>query len=92
MNRPGRKFQAITGGGRTADVYACSNTHLVEIPKPAIEILASDAPEAFKKILDIARKRLRNDQLRSLLPTLFGALNKKALGYIEEHHDGFRQF
>lgn len=79
------EIQAITGGGRTADVYACSYTRLVKIPKSAIEILASDAPETFQKILDIARGRLRNDQLRSLLPTLFGTLNKKALGYIEKH-------
>jgi len=79
------EIQAITGGGRTANIDACSDTCLVEIPKSAIEILASDAPETFQKILDIARERLRNDQLRSLLPTLFGTLNKKALDYIEKH-------
>jgi NTE family protein/lysophospholipid hydrolase len=52
-----------------------------------MESIASDAPDTFQKILNIARQRLRHDQLRALLPNLFGSLDKTELDYIEKNSE-----
>ncbi len=84
---PVGEIQALIGGRRTTSVCANSPTRLLKIPPPVIEYIASNAPDTFKKILNIARKRLRNDQLRKLLPNLFGTLDKTELNYIEKHSE-----
>ncbi len=82
---PVGEIQAISGGKRTASVYAVCETHLVKINKIVVEGLASDAPDVFGRILKIARNRLHNDQLRSLLPRLFGSLDQSELDYIKKN-------
>jgi len=82
---PVGEIQALSGGRRTASVYAQTETRLIKIPTIAVERMAADAPDSFQRIVNIARKRLRNEQLRFLLPGLFGTLGKTELAYIERH-------
>ena len=82
---PVGEIQALTGGNSTATVYADTPSCLIKLSVALIDCIASDAPDTFQKILDIARQRLRNDQLRELLPNVFGSLNKTELDYIEHH-------
>ena len=84
-HQPVGEIQALTGGRRTANVVARSKTRLVKIPGMTIKRLVSDAPDAFRQILNYARNRLRNDQLRSLLPNLLGANDEKALDHIKKY-------
>ncbi len=84
---PVGEIQALTGGHRTAGVCANRSTRLLKFSPAVIESIASDAPDTFRKILSIARRRLRNDQLRALLPNLFGSLDKIELDYIEKNSE-----
>lgn len=84
---PVGEIQALSGGLRTAGIFANCPTHLLKFSPALIDRIALDAPDTFKKILTIARRRLRTDQLRALLPNLFGALDKTELDYIEKHSE-----
>jgi NTE family protein/lysophospholipid hydrolase len=80
---PAGEIQAFIGGRRTASVYALCKTELVKIPKSAVARLLSEAPEAIAEIADIIRRRFRSDQLRTILPDLFGPLDEKTIHDIE---------
>ncbi len=85
LNESVGEITAIVGGKRTAGVCALCKTKLLKIDKTGIELLASEAPDAFRYILKIARNRLRNDQLRSFLPRHFGKLEQSEIEYIKNH-------
>ncbi|MCH8961714.1 MAG: cyclic nucleotide-binding domain-containing protein [Bacteroidetes bacterium] len=79
------EMQILTGGRRTASVYACEETELVKIGRTVIERLLAKSPELVRPMAELIRDRLRHNRLVAMLPNLFGALDEAALQDIEQH-------
>jgi NTE family protein/lysophospholipid hydrolase len=73
---PVGEMQILSGGTRTATVRAISEAEIVRASRHAVERLVRDAPDAI-------RRRVRRNQLVSILSTHFGVLDGAMLGEIE---------
>lgn len=80
---PVGEMQILSGGARTATVRATTDTELARVPRLAVERLARDTPDALRLLADAIRRRLRRNQLASILPALFGVLDQAMLREIE---------
>jgi len=81
---PVGEIQLLTGGTRTANVYALQNTTLLQITKAACDRIAREYPEFIDEMTELIRWRLRRNQLVSVLPGVFGPLDAATLKFIED--------
>ncbi len=81
--KPLGEIQFLSGGTRTASVYAIQNANLLRLSKTAFDRLAEKNPEILQQIADIIRQRLRRDQLVIILPKICGPLDTEMLKVIE---------
>ncbi len=84
-NMPVGEIQILSGGKRTAGVYALTNTKLIKIPKTAIEYLEKKDTPTVTQMARIIKQRLRQNRLIKLLPAFLGPLNEKIINEIENH-------
>src|SRR5262249_52131573 len=80
---PVGEMQIISGGRRTATVVATTETELARIPRAAVERLARHDPDAMSHLSDAIRRRVRRNQLASILPTLLGTVDEQMLRDVE---------
>lgn len=64
---------------RTADAVVAKKAKLIVIPKSTLEIWIENSEVLLKRMIEIATKRLRSNQLSKLLPNLFGTDDKDLL-------------
>ncbi len=81
--KPLGEIQFLTGGSRTASVYALEKSALLKLSKTTFDHLADRKPALIQHIAEIIRHRLRRDQLLITLPSIFGPLDRAMLTYIE---------
>lgn len=79
------EIQLLVGGRRTATVVAIESTELLRLPKTALLELEGESPEVMEKITSVIRRRLRKNQLKSILPQLFSMVPEETLVEIEEN-------
>lgn len=80
QGEPIGEIQALTGGAHTATVYARTDAAAVlRLLPEAVEIITKRSPETVRHMFSIARKRLLQSQLATLLPTIFESLDDTAL-------------
>src|SRR4030095_13844499 len=77
------EIPVVLGGAHTSTVTALGDALLVKIPKDVFERLASLQPQMLLRVRDMARQRLRRDQLVGILHKLFGPLEQEARRRIE---------
>jgi CRP-like cAMP-binding protein/predicted acylesterase/phospholipase RssA len=82
--KPLGEIQFLSGGMRTANVYALEDTELLKLSKTAFDRLAEQNPEILHQMAEIIRQRLRRDQLVAMLPNLCGPLDTAMLQDIED--------
>jgi lysophospholipid hydrolase len=80
---PVGEMQILSGGTRTATVRATSEAEVVRVSRHAVERLVRTAPEAKRQMAEAIRRRVRRNQLVSILSTHFGVLDGAMLGEIE---------
>jgi len=85
---PVGEIQVLSGGKRTANAYALSDTRLVSISRPLFEELAGKNPKIVQRIADIASKRIRIRQLATILPRMLGPIDDVAIRGIESQLEG----
>ena len=73
----------LTGGMRTASLYAVSDTALLRLSKTTFDRLAAQDVQTRAQIDQIILQRLRRDKLAARLFDLFGPLDKAALQQVE---------
>jgi NTE family protein/lysophospholipid hydrolase len=78
------EMQILVGGRRTATVRAVAETDLARLEKPALEQLGKEFPQLVLALGDLIRRRLRQEQLASVLKEVFGDLDKATLRRIED--------
>ena len=75
------EIQALRGGKFSENIHARSDCRLLRVPKAALDNLSIHTPADFQKIVAVVRQRIREDQLRLILPEFFGALDEAALAH-----------
>jgi CRP-like cAMP-binding protein/predicted acylesterase/phospholipase RssA len=80
---PVGEMQILSGGTRTATVTATTETELARVPRLAMERLVRDTPDTMRQLTDAIRRRARRNQLASILPSLFGALDELMFREVE---------
>ena len=81
--KPLGEIQFLSGGTRTASVYALYDTQLLKFSRTAFDRLATQNPEILHHIAEIIRQRLRRDQLVAMLPGLCGPIDTAVLKDVE---------
>ncbi len=81
--KPLGEIQFLSGGTRTASVYALQDAELLKLSKETFDRLADKQPELIEQIAEIIRQRLRRDQLATMLPNLCGPIDTTMLKTIE---------
>jgi CRP-like cAMP-binding protein/predicted acylesterase/phospholipase RssA len=82
--KPLGEIQFLSGGMRTANVYALDDSELLKLSKTAFDRLAEQKPEILHQMAEIIRQRLRRDQLVAMLPNLCGPVDTAMLQDIED--------
>ena len=78
------EMQILTGGKRSATVTASLPTGLVKFPKPAFDWLLAQDHRIVEELTKTIMPRLFRDQMVSVLPKLFGELDKAMLRDLEQ--------
>ena len=78
-------ISALENVNRSADVIAAKPAKLIVIPKTILDVWIDNSEELLQRMVTIATKRLRNNQLGKLLPGLFGTDEKDLLNCITQH-------
>jgi len=78
-------IQVLRGGRFTEQIYARTRCRLLRVPKTAVQNLSRHNPAEFQKLLEIVHQRIRKEQLRIILPRLFGKLDETAYAHIEKN-------
>jgi len=73
------ELEILTGGNYTASAHASCDTELVKLPKAAFESLSDKHPEAISQMAVFTIRRMRQNQLATILPKLFGQLDEATL-------------
>jgi len=81
---PVGEIQLLTGGTRTASVYAAEKTDLLQLTKAAFDRIDGRHADFIQEFTEIIRWRLRRNLLMSMLPGVFGALDAEMLNSIED--------
>ena len=81
-------MQILSGGTRTATVTAITETRLARITRFAVERLARHNPEGMGHLSDAIRRRVRRNQLASILPALLGTVDEEMLREVEAGVNG----
>lgn len=82
--KPLGEIQFLSGGTRTANVYALDDTELLKLSKTAFDRLTEQNPKILHQMAEIIRQRLRRDQLVTMLPNLCGPVDTVMLQDIED--------
>ena len=80
---PVGEIQLLTGGKRTASVLAEQDTKLLCINRECIAPVVASHPNFFEELNRIVLERLRENQLLTMLPLLFGHLDGQKLRFIK---------
>lgn len=80
--KPIGEIQFLTGGVRTANVYAMTDVTLLKLSNNAFGTVSLKNPLFEKKLSRIIRRRLRHIQLSKMLPGVFGPMSEEMLEYI----------
>lgn len=78
------EMQILTGGTRSATVTASLPSGLVKFPKPAFDRLLAQDHRIVEELTKTIMPRLFRDQMVSVLPKLFGELDKAMLKDLEK--------
>ncbi len=78
------EIQFLTSGKRTADISAYKETKVIRLGKRVFECFGDEKHEFLQRLNALVRNRLQFDQLREVLPKLFGSLEKGELDAITE--------
>ena len=78
------EMQILTGGTRSATVTAALPSGLVRFPKPAFDRLLAQDQTIVEELTKTIMPRLFRDQMVSVLPKLFGELDKAMLKDLEK--------
>lgn len=87
---PVGEMQILSGGRRTARVYATRRSELLKLPKTDFEKLAKESRKLVRKMVIISRRRARRNQLVSILSNFFGRLDQVDLQDIESDAEWIR--
>jgi CRP-like cAMP-binding protein len=79
------EIASFVGGKRNTTVCAVCGSVVVQMPKTCIRKLFHHSSESLQKITGLIQKRLRRQQLRAVLPRLFGNLDCAMTDQIESH-------
>lgn len=77
------EMQILTGGERTASIYADREAELLRLTREAFDRLAERHPVLIHEVAAVILRRLRRNQLVAALPALFGPLDEEQLREIE---------
>ncbi len=77
------EMQILTGGVRSATITASLPSSLVKFPKPAFDRLLAQDDRIVEELSKTIMPRLFRDQMVSVLPKLFGELDKAMLRDLE---------
>lgn len=77
------EFQVLMGGVRSAAVRAIEPTLLIRWQKDSFDRVAEAFPALVERLSELTHRRLRRNQLRSILPRLLGPLTPAILQDIE---------
>jgi len=84
---PVGEIQLLTGGTRTANVYAAQRTDVLQLTKAAFDRIDVRHADFIHEFSDLIRWRLRRNLLMSILPGVFGDLDAEMLNTIEDEAD-----
>ncbi len=77
------EMQLLAGGKRTASIYVQRQAQLIKLPQEVFQRLAEQNPQVMQRLAALIRRRLRRNQLATILPTMIGALDEATLRDIE---------
>ncbi|SHL41081.1 NTE family protein [Desulfatibacillum alkenivorans DSM 16219] len=80
---PVGEIQLLTGGKRTASVLAEQDAKLLCISRECMEPLSAGRSQFFDELNRIVLQRLRENQLLTILPHLFGHLDGQKLQFLK---------
>jgi predicted acylesterase/phospholipase RssA/CRP-like cAMP-binding protein len=82
---PVGEIQFLTGGTRTAGVFAQQDTRLLAFNRESMRPVVSAHPDFFGELNLTVRDRLRDNHLKAVLPRLFGYVDTKLLDFIKSN-------
>ena len=77
------EIQLLTGGERLATIRSRQNSKLIRISKNAFEKIAETDLDFSRKLNELILKRIKSNQLTSILPNIFGALEPSQVERLE---------
>lgn len=83
--QPVGEIQVLTGGKRTASVYADTDVVVLKIPRATFELAISRVPHLINRVTQIIQIRLQRELMLTVLPPLVGPLDDEALRMAEEY-------
>ncbi|OVE79557.1 hypothetical protein BVY01_02225 [bacterium I07] len=84
-SEPAGEMQIFTGGHRHISVHAVEDSDLIKLPKSTFETLAVESPRFVKRMAAISRRRLRKNQVITILSKFLGPLTAVDLDFIQKH-------
>jgi len=79
------EIQVLTGGRRTATVYASQESLLVRITAEAFDQIVQWSPPFLNKVIDTHRRRLNRSLLAQILQDEFGPIDARFIRHLESH-------
>ena len=76
------EISVLGNDNRSADAIATKPSKLIVIPKTTLDVWIDNSEVLLQRMVAIARKRLRSNQLSKLLPGLFGTHERDLLNCI----------
>ena len=77
------EISVLFGGSRTATVRAVRKCVLLKIPKENIDRVVRESPGIIDELARLSHRRLRRNQLLTILPTILTTIDEAALRDIE---------
>lgn len=79
------EFQVLLGGARTASVEAKGDAVVLMWTTADISAFSAQHPEIIHRLTKVVHQRLKREQIKSAIATLFGEEGVKHIEAIEEH-------
>jgi NTE family protein/lysophospholipid hydrolase len=79
------EIQLVLGGTRSATVIADTDSRALRLGRDTFDAIAAASPVAFEHLVEVVTRRLRQVDLRRLLPMLLGHLDDAVLDQLETY-------
>jgi len=77
------EIQVLTGGSRTATVYAAQQSSVIRIAAEVFDLIVQWSPLFLQKVIETHRRRLNRSLLAQILQDQFGPLEARFLRHLE---------